>query len=159
MADPHKSRPVGAGLRTRLDRFDLAVAQRMHRFGHPLHRVLLGALFLWFGSLKILGHTSATGVIAHTVYIGSPEITVPLLGLWEASIGVCLIAPSFVRVALLLIAVRLPGTLLALVVKSDVCWTSTPLVPTIEGQYLIKDFTLFAAAMVIGGTVRRDTHA
>lgn len=131
----------------------------MHRFGHPLHRVLLGALFLWFGSLKVFGHASATTIIAHTVYIGSPERTVPLLGLWEAAIGVCLIVPAFVRVALLLIAVRLPGTLLALIVKGDVCWTSTPLVPTIEGQYLIKDFTLFAAAMVIGGTVRRDAHA
>lgn len=144
-------------LHPRLDAFDLAVSRFMHRWGHFLHRVLLGLLFLWFGCLKMFGQKSATSIIAETVYIGTPAHVVPVLGAWEALIGLCLLWRPMVRIALLLLAIRLPGTLLALVLKSDVCWADDSwLVPTIQGQYLIKDFTLFSAAMVIGGTVREE---
>lgn len=140
----------------RVDAFDLAIARYMHRWGHFLHRVLLGALFVWFGALKLFGEKSATSIIAETVYFGSPDRIVPLLGVWEALIGLCLLWRPFIRVAPLLLAIRLLGTLLALLLKSNICWTETWFVPTIQGQYLIKDFILFSAAMVIGGTVREE---
>jgi len=143
-------------LHPKADAFDLAVARFMHRWGHFLHRALLGAFFVWIGALKVLGHTSATSIIAETVYVGSPARVAPMLGVWEAVIGLCLLWKPLIRVGLLLIAIRLPGTLLALILKSDVCWTDTWGVPTIQGQYLIKDFILFSAAMVIGGTVREE---
>jgi hypothetical protein len=38
---------------------------------------------------------------------------VPLLGWWEVAIGLCLIYRPFVRMTLFLLAIRLPGTLLA----------------------------------------------
>lgn len=143
-------------LHPRLNALDLAITRFMRQWGHGLHRVLLGGLFIWFGLLKVFGHKSATSIIAETIYVGAPERVVPVLGIWEALIGLCLIYKPLLRVALLLLAIRLPGTLLALILKPDVCWTVTPLVPTIQGQYLIKDFILFAAAMVIGGAVRKD---
>jgi len=59
-------------------------------------------------------------------------------------------------VALPLLAIRLPGTVLALVLMPDVCFTELPLVPSPEGQYLLKDLAIFSAAMVIGGTVRDE---
>lgn len=141
--------------RTRLERIDRNAAAWMHRWGHYLHRVFLGWLFLWFGLLKVFEHDSATSLIAKTVYYGDPAMTVKLLGLWEALIGLCLLHRALLRVALLLLFVRLPGTLLALILQSEVCFVSFPLVPSIEGQYLIKDLILFGAAAVIGGTVRR----
>ena len=42
-----------------------------------------------------------------------------------------------------------------LFVKADVCWHE-PFVPTVQGQYLIKDVVLITAAMVIGGTLRSE---
>ena len=80
----------------------------------------------------------------------------PILGLWEVAIGICLIFHRLVRVALLLLAIRLPGTLLALVLRADVCFVEVPWVPSLEGQYLVKDFLLFGAALVIGGTIRQE---
>lgn len=144
----HKSR-----LHRAIDRFDERVVRWMIRWGHFLHRDTLGLLFLWFGTLKVLGYKSATSLIAHTVYFGTPEVTVMVLGAWEAVIGLCLLVRPLIRVALLLLAIRLPGTIAALFVKADVCWAH-PLVPTPEGQYLIKDAILFSAALVIGATVR-----
>lgn len=143
--------------REAIDKADSVITGWMGRAGHPLHRVSLGAVFVWFGLLKVFGHKSATSIIAHTVYYGSPDVTVPILGVWEAVIGACLVFRPLVRAAILLLAVRLVGTALALVLKPDVCWVIVPIVPSIEGQYLIKDFILFSAAMVIGAEVRPAT--
>jgi len=139
-----------------LDVFDRRVADWMERWGHRIHRLTLGTVFLWFGTLKVLGYKSATSLIAHTVYFASPEVVVPLLGYWEAAIGICLMVLPLARVGLLLLAVRLPGTLLALVLRADVCFVEFPWVPSPEGQYLVKDMLLFGAALVIGGTVREE---
>lgn len=144
--------------RSSLDRFDQRVTAWMHQHSHRLERRAIGALFAWFGLNKLLGFKSATSIIAETVYLGTPETTARLLGLWELAIGLSLFVYPLARVGLALLAIRLPGTLLALVVKADVCWHA-PFVPTIQGQYLIKDVVLITAAMVIGGTLRHEHRA
>lgn len=143
------------GRRNRLEQVDRSIHAWMHRYGHFLHRVCLGWLFVWWGLLKLFGYESATSLIAMTVYIGDPSVTVPLLGLWEAAIGACLLHKSLLRIGLLLLFVRLPGTLVALMVQTEVTFEGSLFVPSIYGQYLIKDLILFGAAAVIGGTVRR----
>ncbi len=130
----------------------------MERYGHVAHRIALGAFFLWSGILKSAGIPTATSVLSHVIYAGSPEVIVPVLGVWEALIGLCLVFRFLNRVAILLLAVRLPFTAAALVVLPDVCFAHVPWEPTVEGQYLVKDILLFTAAMVIGGTVRKPTH-
>ena len=55
--------------------------------------------------------------------------------------------------ALLLLAIRLPGTVLAFLLLPDVCFEHVPFVPTPEGQYLVKDIVILFAAAAIGGTV------
>ncbi len=137
----------------RLHRIDRSIAGWMHRVGHPLHRVTLGIFFIWLGLLKQFGYATGSSLIASTIYFGSPEVMVPVLGWWEVAIGATLLHPATIRVSIALMAVRLPGTLLALLLKPDVCFEFFPLVPTPAGQYLIKDLMLFGAAMVIGSTV------
>ena len=44
--------------------------------------------------------------------------------------------------------------LLPLVLLPDVCFTAFPYALTLEGQYIIKNLVLIAAALVVGGTVR-----
>jgi uncharacterized membrane protein YkgB len=138
---------------------DRRIIAWMWRHGHYLDRWAIGLVFIWFGMLKVFEFTSATSIIAETVYIGDPASTVRVLGLWEAVIGLCLLVLPLARVAIALLVIRLPGTLLALFVKADVCWTDTALVPTIQGQYLIKDSILFTAALVIGGGLHREATA
>ncbi|MDH3603561.1 MAG: hypothetical protein OEU26_28445, partial [Candidatus Tectomicrobia bacterium] len=76
---------------------------------------------------------------------------------WEVAIGFCLIYRPFVRFALFLLAVRLPGTLLAFVMLPEVCFLDVPFVPTPEGQYLVKDVVILFAAIAIGGSVREES--
>ncbi|GAA5494435.1 hypothetical protein SAMN02745181_3287 [Rubritalea squalenifaciens DSM 18772] len=141
---------------SRFQAFDRKLSDWMERWGHRIHRLTLALVFLWFGTLKVAGYKSATSLIAHTVYFSTPEKVVPILGWWEIAIGLCLAFYPMLRVALLLLALRLPGTLLALILKVDVCFVEFPWVPSIEGQYLIKDFLLFGAALVLGGTIREE---
>ena len=142
----------------RMDRLDQRLTAWMHRHGHRLERRAIGVLFAWFGLNKLLGFKSATSIIAETVYVGTPETSARLLGLWELAIGLCLFIYPLARVGVGLLAIRLPGTLLALIIKADVCWHE-PFVPTVQGQYLIKDVVLITAAMVIGGTLRTEHRA
>lgn len=139
-----------------LDQMDLRLGLWLEKYGHVAHRVSLALLFVWFGLLKPLGHKTATSLLAHTIYWGDPEVMVPILGWWEVTIGVCLLIRPLNRVALLLLVIRLPGTILAFILLPEVCFDGSPLTPTIEGQYLVKDLVLFTAAMIIGGTVRRE---
>lgn len=132
------------------------IVRVFHRYGHFLHRVSLGVLFVWFGLLKPFGQKTTTSLLAHTVYWGEPEVMVPLLGWWEVAIGLCLIYRPFVRIALFFLAIRLPGTLLAFVMLPEVCFMYVPYVPTPEGQYLVKDVVILFAAIAIGGSVREE---
>lgn len=72
------------------------------------------------------------------------------------AIGLCLIIRPLVRLAILLLVIRLPGIILAFVLKSDVCFYSFPFAPTPEGQYLIKDLVIFIATLAIAGSLRAE---
>ena len=135
--------------------FDRRVASWMEYYGHRLLRYSLAIIFIWFGLLKPLGLCPATELIANTVYWFPPEDFVPVLGWWEAAIGVCLLFRPLLRVAILLLFLQMPGTALPLVLLPGVCFTRFPVGLTLEGQYIIKNLVIISAAIVIGGTVRR----
>lgn len=145
-------------MKRHLIRIDKRIEHFLYVFGHTTHGVTLGCVFIWFGSLKLVGQETATSLIAKTIYFGSPEIMVPLLGAWEVLIGLCMFFHHLHRVAFVLLAIRLPGTVLALVLKPEACFVVPPYIPTIEGQYIIKDIMLLSAAAVMGGYVSQKPH-
>lgn len=84
-----------------------------------------------------------------------PNWFVPVLALWEMSIGLGLIiGGKFMRLTLLLLFLQMPGTALPLVVLPEAVWTHFPYGLTLEGQYIIKNLVLIGAGIVLGGTVR-----
>ncbi len=133
---------------------DKRIAAWMRRHGHLLLRVSLGVTFIWFGILKPFGISPAADLVAKTVYWFPPEVFVPILGWWEVAIGVGLLFRPLIRVALGLLFLQMPGTMLPLVLLPAVCFTQVPYAPTLEGQYIIKNLVLISAAIVVGGTVR-----
>ncbi|MAS93594.1 MAG: hypothetical protein CMO55_10415 [Verrucomicrobiales bacterium] len=140
----------------KFDRLDQTIGGWMESYGHVAHRFGLALLFVWFGLLKPFGYKTTTSLLAETIYWGSPEYMVPILGWWEFAIGISLLIRPLIRLGILLLLIRLPGTLLAFLLLPDICFEKGFLVPTPEGQYLVKDLVLFTAAMIIGGTVREE---
>ncbi|MDZ7688574.1 MAG: hypothetical protein U5J64_07620 [Halobacteriales archaeon] len=139
-----------------IEEVDLAVATTMDRLGLPLVRFGIAVVFVWFGGLKILGVSPAGELVANTVYWVSPEFFVPVLGVWEVIIGLCLVYRPLLRLGILLLFLQMPGTFLPLVVLPEVTFETFPYALTVEGQYIIKNLVIIGAALVVGGTVRDD---
>lgn len=141
------------------DRVDPKITAWMARNGITLLRVSLGIVFLWFGALKFVpgaspAETLATRTIAILTHSAlTPHATMLILATWESLIGLGLLTGFAKRLTLLLLFLHMPGTLLPLVFFPQETFAA-PFVPTLEGQYIIKNLVLLSAAIVIGATVR-----
>lgn len=143
-------------IRAAVEWFDRLVVATMDAFGIKFARLALGIVFIWFGALKIIGELSpAYDLVAATVYWLTPEIIIPLIGLWEVAIGVAFLFPPLTRVALLLLIPQMPATFLPLVLLPAVTFTVVPWGLTLEGQYIVKNLVIIACALIIGGTALR----
>ena len=137
-----------------IDNLDYHIASRMHQYGPLFLRISLAIVFIWFGLLKPLGMSPAEDLVKRTVYWFPPDTFLPILGWWEVAIGLCLIYRPLIRLAIFLLFLQMPGTMLPLIILPEVCFSKFPFGLTLEGQYIIKNLILISAAIVIGGTVR-----
>ena len=142
------------------DRADRAIVRWMGDYGVTILRVSLGIVFFWFGVLKYFPHASPAEVLAGKTilvltlgHVG-PNVSLPFLATWECLIGLGLISGAAKRVTLFLLFAQMAGTLLPLFFFPAQTFASIPLVPTLEGQYIIKNLVLISAGIVIGATVR-----
>jgi len=142
--------------RERVEEADDTVTAEMDRWGVPILRAAIAVVFVWFGALKIFGISPAGELVAATVYLVDPELFVPVLGVWEVVIGLCLCYRPLIRVGIVLLFVQLPGTFLPIVLLPEVVFTAVPYGLTVEGQYIVKNLVIIGAALVIGGTLRED---
>ena len=146
--------PIGPAL----DRLDRRIVAWMRGNGFMLLRISLGVVFIWFGILKPFGKSAANDLVARTVYWVDPNWFLPVLGWWEVAIGFCMLIRPLLRLAILLLFLQMPGTMLPLFLLPEVCFVRVPFEPTLEGQYIIKNLVLISAAIVVGGTVREGTR-
>jgi uncharacterized membrane protein YphA (DoxX/SURF4 family) len=149
-----------SGLPEPIDRVDVRITGTLARFGVPALRIALGVVFLWFGLLKFFPNLSpaedlaARTIEALTMGAVKPDLSLPVLAVWESVIGIGLILGRGLRGILALLAVQMAGTFTPLLLFPEETWTIFPIAPTLEGQYIIKNVVLIAAAMVVGATVR-----
>ena len=142
-----------------LDALDRRIAAFLRHWGTLALRVSLAVIFVWFGLLKPLGLSPAEPLVKTTVQwlpLLEPEIWVAVIGWWEVTIGVTFLFPVTVRVAIALLALQMVGTFMPLVVLPHVTFQpgGAPYALTLEGQYIVKNLVIIAAALVVGGTVR-----
>lgn len=99
-------------------------------------RAALGVVFVWLGALKVVRHSPADELVAAIVYVVPPEVSVPMLDVWEVLIGICLLHRPLLGPGLLLLFFRLSGTFLPLVSLREVVYTYTtfPYALTTEAQ-------------------------
>ncbi len=128
------------------------------RHGMLILRISLGVVFIWFGALKYFHGVSPAEMLAGrtidklTFGFIHPGISMPLLATWECLIGIGLIYGKFMRLTLFLLYMQMAGTFLPLVFFRSETWTTVLFVPTLLGQYIIKNCVLISAGIVIGAT-------
>lgn len=138
----------------RFDPVDRAIADFMQRVGIRLLRYSLAMIFLWFGALKLVGMSPAEDLVRETVFWLPGDVFLPVLGVWEVLIGLFLLHRPLIRIAIGLLFLQMPGTVLPLFLLPELTFTSIPFGLTLEGQYIIKNIALVSAALVVGGTAR-----
>ena len=136
------------------DTIDRRISDTLWRIGVPGLRVALGVVFIWFGTLKLIGTSPALEIVVRTIYWFDPAVFVLILGWWEIAIGLCLAIPPLTRVGIFLLAAQMPGTFLPLVLLPEVCFQGAFWNLTLEGQYIVKNLVIIGAALVLGGLVR-----
>jgi len=137
-----------------LDALDARIVAWLQGHGMTLLRYSLGLIFFWFGLLKVVGMSSSAALVSQTVFWWDAAWFLPALGLAECVIGLCFFYKPLVRVALVLMAGQMVGTFFPFIILPEMTMSQTILVPTMEGQYILKNFVLIAAAMVVGAHAR-----
>lgn len=137
---------------THLDR---KIIKGMRNLSIPAIRVSFGIIFIWFGILKPFELSSAEELLKETVKwlpFGSPDIWLMVIGCWEVLIGVLFLFKQTTRIAITLLFVQITGTFMPLVFLSEITFQSNNmLLPTMEGQYIIKNLMILSGALVLGG--------
>ncbi len=136
-------------------RTDKYIAGWLQQYGLLILRFSLAVVFIWFGLLKVIGGSPATELVKNIVYWVDPTWFVPFLGWWEVVIGICFLWRPLLRVGILLMMIQMAGTFLPLVLLPGVVYEGSVVRLTLEGQYIVKNIVLIAAALVVGSSVRK----
>jgi len=135
----------------------------IHRFllarSIQMLRIIVGLIFLGFGVLKFFPGVSpveeltikTTDALSFDLVPGG--IAIVLIASLECIIGLLLISGRGLRIAVYLLAGQLIGILAPLVLFTGRLFDGPHHAPTLEGQYVVKDFILVAAGFVVASTL------
>ena len=115
-------------------------------------RATLFIIFFWFGILKVAMLSPADQLVESLQSVAIPFMDFaqffPLLGLAEMVIGALFLFPRASRIVIVLLLAHIAATFLPLLMLPAVSWQSF-LVPTLIGQYIIKNLALVALALLV----------
>ena len=142
------------------NRIDQNITEWMARYGLFLLRISISVIFIWFGVLKFFpGASPAESLATRTIEVltfglfGEQTILYGL-AIWEVAIGLGLLTKRFMREILLLMYLQMAGTLTPIFIFPEEIFHVFPYSLTLEGQYIIKNFVIISAGIVLGATVR-----
>ncbi len=121
----------------------------------PAARWALFIIFFWFGFLKIVG-SSPAGPLVEALY-GQTMYFIPFnlfyggFAAFECLIGILFLFPKLTKVALSFFFLHMITAFAPLVFLPGMVWQGI-MVPTLEGQYIVKNLALIALAIEIGAS-------
>ena len=142
-----------------LQAIDAAIHRWLLDHSIQLLRIVVVLVFLLFGLLKYFPGVSPAEQLtikttdALTFGLVPGGIAIVLIASVECTIGLLLISGRWLRVAIYLLAGQLIGILAPLVLFTGRLFAGPHNAPTLEGQYVIKDFILVAAGLVVASTL------
>ncbi len=140
-----------------IDKLDLALIGFFKRVSMPVARVGLFVVFFYFGLLKVLGLSPASDLVRQlfeeTISFMSFDSFFIMFGLFECLIGLMFIIPGLERAVIPLLFLHMLSTFMPLFILPEATWSSF-MVPTLEGQYIIKNLVIIASAIFIASSLR-----
>ncbi|SMB83539.1 DoxX family protein [Hymenobacter roseosalivarius DSM 11622] len=128
--------------------------------GIALLRISIGVIFLWFGVLKYfpglspIEDLSVRTARVLTFHLLPDRVLAVGLASLEVLIGIGLLSGKWLQAVLVLLLLQLIGAISPVFFFPRDVFNLVPFVPTLAGQYIIKDIVLISAGLVLGGTAR-----
>ncbi len=135
---------------------DRDIIHFFRKISDPLARFGLFIVFFWFGALKVFGLSPASEMVHElfnkTIPIMSFSTFIILFGLFEMLIGLMFVKKGFEREVIPLLFFHMVTTGLPLLLMTHATWSSI-LIPTLEGQYIIKNIVIVATAIAVAAHI------
>jgi uncharacterized membrane protein YkgB len=142
------------------NRIDAVLMHWLARHSALFARISLGVVFLAFGILKFFPGVSPAEDISERAMSALTLGIIPadagrvLVAIMETAIGLSLLTGRYLRIGLALLAMALVGVMSPLVLFPGDLFAGQYRAPTLEGQYVLKDIVLIAAANIVAVRAR-----
>lgn len=136
---------------------DLVLIRYAKKIIMPMARFALFLVFFWFGILKVIGHSPATPLVQSLFESMMPIIPfslfIILFGFLEMLIGILFLIPKAERIVIPIMFFHMVTTIMPLFLLPEITWSGF-MVPTIEGQYIIKNILIIALGIVVAAHIK-----
>ena len=123
----------------------------------PLARIAFFIVFFWFGFIKLIGISPAgplaEALVARTLGAEWFDPLFTVLALIECTIGILFLFPKTVRIIIPILFIHMIIVCSPLLLLPQQTWQSF-LVPTLEGQYIIKNIVIVALAFGVAANTK-----
>ncbi len=136
---------------------DIILREKLREIRVPLARFGIFLIFFWFGILKIFGLSPATPLVKNLFLMTLDgvidfNVFITIFGVFEVLIGLLFLKKGFERIVLPLLLLHMITTSLPLFLLPHQAWVGI-LIPTLEGQYIIKNIVVIATAFFIASSL------
>lgn len=143
--------------KTNFQAIDIRLIKFFRRTFIPFARFSIFLIFFWFGFIKILGLSPASplaeALVAKTVGSQYFDPLFYLLAFIECVIGVLFLFPKATRVVIPILLLHMMIVCSPLILLPKYTWQQLG-IPTLEGQYIIKNAVVVAVAIGIAASAK-----
>jgi uncharacterized membrane protein YkgB len=123
----------------------------------PIARIAIFIIYFYFGALKLFGQSPATplaaALAAKTIGIQHFKLAFNLLAIYECIIGILFLLPKATRIVIPMLFIHLIIVCSPLILVPHLAWVK-PFIPTLEGQYVIKNIAIIALGIGIAAQTK-----
>ncbi len=134
----------------KLEKIDYKIINFLKKITVPSARIALFIIFFYFGFLKLIGLSPASELVYslfnQTINFMDFTIFYILFSLFECLIGILFLIKGAERIVFPLLLFHIVTTTLPLFILPEAIWQQK-FIPTLEGQYIIKNIVIIAAAI------------
>lgn len=152
-----KDSTVSKKQKTEIQAIDLKLIAFFRRTFIPVARFSIFLIFFWFGFIKLLGLSPASplaeALVSKTVGIQYFDALFYILAAVECIIGILFLFPKATRIVIPLLLFHMLIVCSPLIFVPEYTWQEFA-VPTLEGQYIIKNAVVIAVAIGIAASAK-----
>lgn len=119
-----------------------------------LAHIALFIVFFWFGAIKLIGASPANDLVRELLLLipimnlWPFESFIIVLGLVEMLIAILFLFKKTTKLAIVILIPHMFTTMLPLILLPQLTWQAL-LIPTLAGQYIIKNIVIVALAISV----------